>query len=614
MGAEIIDPEALAELPTVHHPAVGPNGRYVAFYYDETGRNELYLFDRECGEYEQISAGNVPKDATFWLRWDPTGERIYFHQDDAGDEQTDIYAMTLDGEAAPVVEVDGQAMLADISSDGTSLLFASDEGEQLNLYRHDRESNGTEQLTTYDRPVGMGVFSPDGDRIAYSTNESDDLENEDVYLMAADGSDKRRLDVGETGAETTVVDWFPGGERLLLEDDSDGHSRGGIYDIENESATWLDAGDGEETPMSVSPDGDRVFGARLRDAASLPVVYDVETGEGHVLDIPEGVLMPFGPAERFADASTVIFKYSTAGERPQLYEYDLERDDLSILVSAQYGEIDPETFVDATFVTYESEGATAEAPTYEIGGLLYDPRDSGARDEDDTDVPAIVRVHGGPHGMAFRRFNYRTQYLVSQGYAVFEPNFRGSLGRGRTFKNEIHGDWGGSEQSDIANGGRWLMDREWIDADRVGVFGGSFGGYSVYCQLTQYPTLWTTGIAWVGITDLHKLFEEDMAHFKHSLRVQMGDPEENHELWRERSPIEHVDAMERPIYMIHGVNDPRCPISQARLFRDALEERGWEQPEDFEYDELEDEGHGSTDIEQKTRVLKLLAAYLERRL
>jgi dipeptidyl aminopeptidase/acylaminoacyl peptidase len=158
------------------------------------------------------------------------------------------------------------------------------------------------------------------------------------------------------------------------------------------------------------------------------------------------------------------------------------------------------------------------------------------------------------------------------------------------------------------------MDREWIDADRVGVFGGSFGGYSVYCQLTQYPTLWTTGIAWVGITDLHKLFEEDMAHFKHSLRVQMGDPEENHELWRERSPIEHVDAMERPIYMIHGVNDPRCPISQARLFRDALEERGWEQPEDFEYDELEDEGHGSTDIEQKTRVLKLLAAYLERRL
>lgn len=610
----IIDPETLAGLPTVHHPAVGPDGRFVAFYYDETGRNELYLYDRESESYEQISAGNVPKDATFWLRWDQSGEQIYFHRDEDGDEQTDIYSLSLDGDVAPVIEVDGQSILTDVSQDGSSLLFLSDEGEQLNLYRYDHGSDAYQQLTSYDQPVGQGCFSPDGDRIAYSTNETDDLENEDVYLMAADGTEQRRLDVGETGAETAVVDWFPDGDRLLLEDDSEGHTRAGVYHLETESVTWLGDNRGEETPMGVSPSGEHVLVARLREAASLPVVYDVSTGDAHVLDIPEGVMMPFGPAERFVDDSTLVFKYSTANERPQLYEYDLDRQESSILVSAQYDDIDPDHFVDAAFVTYRSEGATADAPTYEIGGLLYDPRDGPARDDDATDVPAVVRVHGGPHGMVFRRFNYRTQYLVSEGYAVFEPNFRGSLGRGRAFKNEVHGDWGGSEQADIANGGRWLMDRDWIDQDRVGVFGGSFGGYSVYCQLTQYPTLWTTGVAWIGITDLHKLFEEDMAHFKHSLRVQMGDPETNHDLWRDRSPIEHVDAMERPIYMIHGVNDPRCPISQARLFRDALEDRGWVEGEDFEYDELEDEGHGSTDIEQKTRVLTLLTSYLRERL
>jgi dipeptidyl aminopeptidase/acylaminoacyl peptidase len=130
----------------------------------------------------------------------------------------------------------------------------------------------------------------------------------------------------------------------------------------------------------------------------------------------------------------------------------------------------------------------------------------------------------------------------------------------------------------------------------------------------MYPELWTTGIAWIGITDLHRLFEDDMPHFQHQLLTQMGDPEENHDLWRDRSPIEHVDAIERPLCMIHGVNDPRCPVDQARLFREALEERGWEAGEDFEYHELGEEGHGSTDVEKKIRVFGLLEDYLERRL
>jgi len=206
------------------------------------------------------------------------------------------------------------------------------------------------------------------------------------------------------------------------------------------------------------------------------------------------------------------------------------------------------------------------------------------------------------------------QFLVSRGYAVFQPNYRGSTGRGREFKQAILGDWGGMEQADVAAGGRWLMDRDWIDADRVAVYGGSYGGYSVYTQLTRYPTLWTTGIASVGITDLHRLYEEDMPHFQYILRQQMGDPEENYDLWRDRSPIEHVEDVERPIYMIHGVNDPRCPIEQARIFRDGLTDRGFTEGEDFEYTELGEEGHGSTDIEQKVRKFDLLGDYLDRRL
>ncbi|MFB6176649.1 MAG: alpha/beta hydrolase family protein, partial [Halobaculum sp.] len=288
--------------------------------------------------------------------------------------------------------------------------------------------------------------------------------------------------------------------------------------------------------------------------------------------------------------------------REELPAYDLATDSTETVIEADYGEFDPDSFADAEHVTYESHDGL------EIEGVLYD---SGERPS-----PALVNVHGGPHPETRRSFSPFVQYLVSRGYSVFAPNYRGSTGRGREFKNLIHHDWGGDEQGDIAAAGRWLTDRDWIDADRVGVFGGSYGGYSTYCQLTMYPDLWTTGIAIVGMTDLQLLYEESMPHFETALEQQLGDPDEAADLYRERSPITHVDSMTAPICIVHGVNDPRCPISQARVFRDALEDRGWTEGEDgdFEYHELGEEGHGSTDTEQRLRQYRILVDYLERRL
>ncbi|MHB9286440.1 prolyl oligopeptidase family serine peptidase [Halobacteriales archaeon Cl-PHB] len=603
--------EELAELPEIYHPIVSPDGSKVAFYYDESGRNELYVLDRATGDYEQISDGDVPRDAMWYPRWAATGDRIYFHRDDAGDEQNDIYGISLDGDVDPVVEPDGQGILFD--STEQFLLYGSDEGEQLNLYRHTLDTGETQQLTEYAHPIRGGRFSPAGDRIAYVANESDTLENLDVYVMAADGSEKRRLDIGEDGSETSLGGWFPDGRRLLVSDNSTDRRQVGVYDLETESVRWLGSNDHEEDAVAVSPGGSQVLVTRARRGATMPVVYDVDSGSGRELAFPEGEsglfqFQGYSPGGVFVDDSTLVIAHSQADERRQCYEYDLETDETEVLVAANYGDLDPDIFVDAEYVEYESDDGLT------IGGLLYDPRDGPTRRPDETDVPAVVWVHGGPHFRETRRFNLHVQFLASRGYAVFLPNYRGSTGRGREFKHAIHGDWGGMEQTDIAEGGRWLQDRDWIDGERVAVFGGSYGGYSAYSQLTQYPTLWTTGIAWVGMTDLHRLFEDDMPHFQHQLRMQMGDPEENYDLWRDRSPIEHVDQVERPIFMIHGVNDPRCPIDQARIFRDALEERGWTQGDDFEYEELGEEGHASTDIQQKIRVFRLLEDYLDRRL
>lgn len=127
------------------------------------------------------------------------------------------------------------------------------------------------------------------------------------------------------------------------------------------------------------------------------------------------------------------------------------------------------------------------------------------------------------------------------------------------------------------------------------------------------PEIWKAGIAWMGITDLRKLYDSSMPHFKYILRYFMGDPEENAELWRNRSAITHAANLAAPLLIIHGVSDPRCPIEQARLFRDKLIELNFNEGEHFEYEELIKEGHGSVDQEQKIRIFELMAGFLERK-
>ena len=607
-GTKEFTPEELARLPAYHHPRVGPDGERIAFYYDATGRNELYVQDIESGEREQLSDGEVPRAARWPIAWDPRGDRIYFHLDDDGDEQNDIWELTLDGEASPVVETEGQAVLDDVHEDGPRLLYGSDEGEQLNLYAFDRETGETEQLTANDKPVRGGSFAPTAEGIAYTTNETESLENRDAYVMAADGSGKCRLELGETGSQSRPVDWHPEGDRLLVADDTEDFTHAGVYDLESDDVRWLSDGSAEESPGAVGPDGESAFALRSEEAKRTPVRYDLEHGDDESLDLQDGVASIAG-GEHFLADGRVVVSQTTPNSRSSLFAYDLESAATDTLVEPDYGDIDPDAFVDAEFVTYESTGG------FEIGALFYDARDRPAGSADEV-TPGVVKVHGGPHGQSMQSFDLYAQFLVSQGYSVLLPNYRGSVGRGREFQQAILGDWGGGEQADIAAGGRWLGNRAFVDEDRLAVFGGSYGGYSAYCQLTMHPEIWKTGVAWIGITDLQLLYDESMPHFKATLEQQLGDPEENEALWTERSPISHVGAMQAPVFIVHGVNDPRCPVSQARVFRDALEERGWEAgPEgEFEYEELEEEGHGSSDAEQKVRAFGLIGEFFERRL
>ena len=621
------DPRDLARLPDFYHPSVSSDGERVAYYYDGTGRNELYVQTVDGADRQQVTDGDVPRNARWHVGW-LDAETLLFHRDDAGDEQNDIVALDVEtGETAPLVAPDGQAILFDVSTDGRYVLYGSDERDQLNVYRHDTETGDAARLTAYEQPVWGARFSPDDDRIAYVANESDDLANRDTYVMAADGSEKRILEIGIDGAESTPSDWFPDGERLLVTDNTDDCARVGVYDLATDAVTWLTDGTYEEQGVAVAADG-RIVTARTREAAVVPVVYGtdaVDTAaltDGRELDLPEGVASFGNGGDRdtlFTADGELLVAHTTASTRKTLHTYDLDTDATRTFVAPEYDGIDPEAFVDPEYITYESGDVPAwcdDGDTLEIGALLFDARQRPNADSTADGQPAVVMVHGGPHSQSQKAFSPYVQFLVAKGYTVLQPNYRGSTGRGRRFKQAIHGDWGGMEQADIAAGADWLADREWIDENRIAVFGGSYGGFSAYSQLVRYPDRWATGVAWIGITDLLAMYDESMPHFRAMLEEQLGDPEENEPLWRDRSPITHVENLAAPVFIIHGVNDVRCPISQARLFRDALEARGWREGRDgeFEYEELGEEGHGSTDQRQKLRAFELLGDYLDRRL
>jgi dipeptidyl aminopeptidase/acylaminoacyl peptidase len=133
----------------------------------------------------------------------------------------------------------------------------------------------------------------------------------------------------------------------------------------------------------------------------------------------------------------------------------------------------------------------------------------------------------------------------------------------------------------------------------------------------MFPELYDAGIAWIGVTDLEDMFENTMPHFRTELMEKyLGTPEEVPELYEKRSPVEHVRNLAAPLLIVHGVNDRRVPVSQARRFRDALDDFGYTEGEeaDYEYVELGDEGHASSDIERKVRTLRILDDFLDRRL
>lgn len=607
-AAQDIPLEELARLPKFGFVTPSHGRDKVAFYYDETGRFELYSLDLVTREMTQLTHGQAPRGLRAGFSWTRDGKAIVFAKDQDGDERNNLHLLAISSGKTVQLndDPDTQEYAGEVAPDDRTLAVMSNRDGQMNVYAFDLRNHGWTRLTDFDAPAFAGGWSPDGRWLALGSNESSNLVNQDGYLVARDGSEIRKVFSVREGAKDSIADWHPDGRRLAVTSDADGTARAGILDLDSGEVRWLGEAGVDEYAQEFSSDGRWLVTLRNHEAAVMPVLYEVESGARRDLVLPAGVA--FG-AGFVLDDTRLVVTHMSATRRAELILYDLQTDRYETLLEPEYGSIDPDLFVDHEYVSYPSFDGSA------VRALLYAPRDAGEGDPG----PALVMVHGGPTAQYFRGFDLYAQFLTSRGYVVLQPNIRGSTGYGVAWRDANIHDWGGGDLEDVAAGAAYLKTLPFVDAERIGIFGGSFGGFMSYLAVVKKPELFKVGIPWIGITDLHLLYEEDMEHFRYYFRQQMGDPEENRALWRDRSAVEFADRLRAKLLMVHGVNDPRCPISQARVFRDRLVELGYREGrgegDDFEYHEFGDEGHGpSGDIEGTIRTYRLLADFLERRL
>ncbi|GIW37782.1 MAG: peptidase S9 [Meiothermus sp.] len=600
--------EELAQLPSFAAVTPSWDGQKIAFYWDKTGRYELYTLDLLSREVKKLTDGQAPRQLRAGFVWTRDDAEVIFAKDKDGDEQNNLFKIVLD--TGQVVQMDDspttQEYAAQVHPDNTRMAVMSNRAGQMNVFTLDlkHETHEWKQLTYFKAPAYAVGWSPDGEWLAVVSNESPNLKNQDSYLVRADGSQIRKILSIQDGSKDAVADWHPDGKRLAFTSDASGNSRVGIFNLDGGEVRWLspERSDTEEYAAGFSKNGEWLAVIRNRHAAILPVLYHVESGQSRELKLPEGVAA--GSDFVLGDRKLLVL-LTSATRRPELILYDLEQDTYEVLLEAEYGSIDPTVFVEDQHIWYESYDGR------KVPALLYQPRTIPPG----TRLPAVIIVHGGPTAQFFRAFDPFAQFLVDQGYVVLQPNIRGSTGYGVEWRDLNLKDWGGGDLEDVVAGARYLGALPFVDPNRIGIFGGSFGGFMTYMAVTKKPEVFKVGVPWVGITDLHKLYEEDMEHFKYYFRSQMGDPVQDYALWRDRSAIEFAHQLKAPILIVHGVNDPRCPISQARIFRDKLLQLGKQEGQDFEYHEFADEGHGpGGDIQGKIRTFKLLADFLERRL
>jgi dipeptidyl aminopeptidase/acylaminoacyl peptidase len=535
--------------------------------------------------------------------------------------------------------------------DGTIVVGADRDGDEFHqLYLLDPAEGWPEQIT--DEPevqhfVGPGAFSPDGTRLAYSANAKTPTDVE-VWIRDLGSGDTRSV-FGE-GMYAFAGDWSPEGTKLLATDirnnsdtsihlidlesgatrevtphDEDGIYAPGpwaadgsgfylltdegrefrglaFYDLAAGRFEWVEAPDSDIDAVALSGDG-RVLAWLVNvDGWEHLKLRDLQSGE----DLPDPGL-PAGarphltgfrpPVALSEDGSQVAVILSAPRRPPEVWVAETGGTGMRAATESRMGTPSEEELVEVELIGYPSFDGR------EIPAWLYRPQTDGR-------VPVVLSIHGGPEAQELPLYHPLYQYLLSRDIAVMATNIRGSTGYGKSYQRLVQRDWGGGDMKDWEHAVKWLHEQDWVDADRIGVYGGSYGGFAVLTCVTRLPEYWAAAVDIFGPSNLITAAKAVPPTWRRMMKRFMGDPEEDAEMLRERSPMTYIENMKTPLLVIQGATDPRVVKGESDQLVERLRELGRE----VEYVVFDDEGHGFTKRQNEVKALSLAADWLERHL
>ena len=592
------DLERYLSIRSAYGASLRADGEQLSFLLDTTGIPEVWSLSGPERWPVQRTFGD---ERVLFCTHPPEGTDLVYGRDEGGNERTQFFKLDADdGAVTPLTATpDAKHYWGGFTHDGERFAFASNRRDEaaFDVYTQGLDEQGEEATMVHQgegiiSPVG---YDPDDDRLLVV--ESHSSFDQDVYVLTLEDDDLQHLTPHEGPVRFQSPRWGPNGDGVYCVTD---------LDADTLNLVRIDAADG--TIESVVEDADWNIDGIAIDDESGNLVYSrnvdgyteltVGRFDGPTTieafpapDLPEGTAggVSFGPdGERFALSA------ASRTVNTNVYVVETETGETERWTAAPTAGIPRDTFRAPDLVHVDS------FDDLEVPGFLTLPEDA------DGETPVIVDVHGGPESQRRPSFGGLYQYFLANGYALFEPNVRGSSGYGKAYTHLDDVEQRMDSVADLEACADWLAAHEAIDPDRIAVMGGSYGGFMVLAAMTTYPDRWAAGVDVVGIANFVTFLENTGAWRRSHREAEYGSLEEDREFLESISPINHVEDIRAPLFVIHGANDPRVPVEEAEQIAEAAADHVPVETLIFE-----DEGHGLSKLENRIEAYGAVVDFLD---
>ena len=572
-----------------------PDGKLVGHIANTTGQYNLWTVPSGSGFARQLTSFSDNTVRNF--QWSPDGRQIALQIDCNGDEFYQISLLPVQGGRAEIITKAAQAQhsLADWSPDGKMLAYAANDRlpTEMDVVIFETATGETRRPMPFGKRLYPISWSPDNQRLLVSEFNS----NTELKIHILNVSTGEIIDATPEVGYFIPAPWAADGSGFYILT-SYGREFIGLafYNLESNQWDWVETPDHDIEKVVISKNGMLVWSVNNNGASKL---FGRDLGSERELSMPDLPLCVIGGMDIAPDGTRLAFTLTRPTEASNLYEIELTNTNIKPLSQSMLGGIEAEDLIEPSAVFYPS------FDDRKIPAWLYRPAGSGK-------FPVVLSIHGGPEAQERTQYNYNGlyQYLLSRGIGILAPNIRGSTGYGLSYQKLIYRDWGGDELKDIECAAKYLTSLDWIDAERIAVFGGSFGGFAALSAAARLPEYWACAVDIVGPSNLLTFVQSVPPHWRETIKNLVGDFEQDRELLTERSPITYVNQIRAPLLVIQGAKDPRVVKAESDQMVEIIKQNDG----DVEYYVDENEGHGATRRENSIKWMEIVVKFLEKNL